>query len=402
MMVCDETDHEQRCALSQGLDHQFVRCWRFGLRANRERLLMELHHLGHTKQASRSPVPFCPKRKNRIHRFFWKGGRPTNSSEGRLFRWWFHEGLVAIKDDKGYRYVDRAGATVFRTNAWLAFDFSEGLAPASRYAGSQNNAFPNWGFIDRTGSFAIAPQYYSVDPFSEGLARVSLSGEVGSTGYIDGRGNFAIPARLTYGSGFHEGLAAVIIGGPCRITNGGSCQRSEFKPTQPPGTYDCRYSFIDKSGKPVSDERFDDAQDFSEGLAAVRIGEAWGYVDRSGQISISAKFEFANPFSEGLAAVRQTGKTGFIDHSGSFVIPPRFESVDSFSDGRALVSANNSDGTQAYRFIDKTGKAAFPGKFAVAAPFSYGLAHVALTGHLKGSSAWINTSGKSVFTYTGD
>ncbi len=313
----------------------------------------------------------------------------------------FHEGLLAINDDKGYRYVDRAGNTLFRTDAWLAFDFSEGLAPAARYAGFPDDKFPHWGFIDRTGRFAIDPRYYWVDPFSEGLARVSVSSEVGSTGYIDGQGNFEIPARLSYGSSFHDGLAAVILSGPCRITNGGSCGRPEFKPTQPQATYDCRYSFIDKSGKPVSEQRFDDAQDFSEGLAAVRIGEAWGYANRSGQISISPKFEFAEPFSEGLAAVRQAGKTGFIDHSGNYVIPPQFESVDNFSDGRALVSENNSDGTQAYRFVDKTGKAAFPGRFAAAAPFSYGLAHVALTGHLKGSSAWINTSGKSVFTYVG-
>jgi hypothetical protein len=189
----------------------------------------------------------------------------------------FHEGLVAVKDDQGYRYMDPSGAIIFRTDAWLTRDFSEGLAPASRDAKSAH-----WGFIDRTGRFAIAPQYDGVDSFSEGLARVSVSSEVGSTGYVDRRGNFEIPARLSYGSSFHEGLAAVIIGGPCRITNGGSCARSEFKPTQPDATYDCRYSFIDKSGKPVSDLRFDDAQDFSEGLAPVRIGQAWGYIDRSG------------------------------------------------------------------------------------------------------------------------
>src|SRR5215467_8771757 len=179
--------------------------------------------------------------------------------------------------------MDRSGAVVLRTDAWLAFDFSEGLAPASRYAGFPDDKFPKWGFIVRTGRFTIGPQYYWVDPFSEGLARVSVSSEVGSTGYIDGLGNFAIPARLSYGSSFHEGLAAVIIDGPCRITNGGSCGRAAFKPTQPQATYDCRYAFIDKSGQPVSDLRFDDAQDFSEGLAAVRIGQAWGYVDRAGQ-----------------------------------------------------------------------------------------------------------------------
>jgi hypothetical protein len=310
----------------------------------------------------------------------------------------FHEGLVAVEDDRGYRYMDRSGAVVFRTDAWLAFDFSEGLAPAARYAGFPEDKFPKWGFIDRTGRFTIGPQYYWVDPFSEGLARVSVSSEVGSTGYIDAQGNFTIAPNLTYGASFHEGLAAVIIDGPCRITNSGSCARSEFKPTQPQATYDCRYAFIDKSGEPISDLRFDDAQDFSEGLAPVRIGQLWGFVDRSGYLSISPKFAFAEPFSEGLAAVRENDKTGFIDHSGNFVIAPKFESADGFSDGRALVSENNG---QTFMFIDKAGKAAFPGKFMAAASFAYGLAPVALTGGLKGVHAWINTSGKPVFTYTG-
>ena len=107
------------------------------------------------------------------------------------------------------------------------------------------------------------------------------------------------------------------------------------------------------------------------GLAPVRSRKAWGYVDRSGQLPISPKFDSAEPFLEGLAAVRQNDRTGFINHSGNFVIRPQFESADNFSDGRALVSENNSDGTQAYRFIDKTGKAAFPGTFAAAASFSY-------------------------------
>jgi hypothetical protein len=314
---------------------------------------------------------------------------PTGDTYGE-----FHEGLVAVKDDHGYRYLDRSGTVVLHTDAWLAFDFSEGLAPASQYDG-----LPKWGFIDRTGRFVVPPHYWGVDPFSEGLARVSVRGEVGSTGYIDNRGNFVIPPRLTYGSSFHEGRAAVIIGGPCQITNGGSCTRAEFQPTQPQATYDCRYAFIDKSGKPVSDLRVDDAEDFSEGLAPVRLGRQWGYVDTSGQIAISPRFDSAEPFSEGLAAISQNGKTGFIDRSGSFVIVPQFESAGSFSDGRALVSKSNGAGSSTYRFIDRAGKAAFPGKFTAAAPFSYGLAHVALNGRRKGMFAWINTSGKPVFTY---
>jgi hypothetical protein len=205
-----------------------------------------------------------------------------------------------------------------------------------------------------------------------------------------------IPPRLTYGASFYEDRAAVIISGPCRITNGGSCQRAEFEPAEPHATYDCRYAFIDKRGEPASDLRFDDAKDFAEGFAPVRIGNQWGFVDRSGQISISPRFQSAEPFSEGMAVVEEDGKMGFIDHAGNYVIGPRFESAESFSDGRAIVSRSDGSGNWRSRFIDKTGNPAFPGEFSVAASFAYGLAPVALG---KGTFAWINTSGKPVFTY---
>jgi hypothetical protein len=307
----------------------------------------------------------------------------------------FHEGLLAVKQDSGYGYMDRSGKIVFHADLWLALDFSQGLAPA---AISQLNRTPEWGLIDRTGHFAILPRYSWVDAFSEGLARVSVSGEVGSTGYIDSDGKFVIPPHLSYGFDFHEGRAAAIIDGPCVITNGGSCARAEFRPTKQPATYDCRYVYIDKSGQPVSDLRFDDAKDFAEGLAPVRLGTVWGYVDRSGRISIAPEFDSAEPFSEGLAAVVQNGKTGFINHSGAFVIPPQFESADSFSDGRAVVSKRNGHGTWSDRYIDRTGKPAFPGRFAAATSFTYGLAHVELNARSK-TFAWIDTSGKPVFTY---
>lgn len=301
----------------------------------------------------------------------------------------FHEGLLAIEGKEGFDYVDHSGKVVFHVDTSLAFDFSEGLAPARS---DQDN---RWGFIDRTGRFAIPPQYFWVDPFSDGLARVSVVGEVGSTGYIDSGGQFVISPKLSYAGDFQEGRAAAIIGGPCRLINGGSCGRPEFRPALEPATYDCRYAIIDKKGEPVSDLRFDDVLDFSEGVAPVRIGRAWGYVDRSGRISISPRFQSAEPFSEGLAAVGINGKIGFIDHSGAFVIAPRFTDAEGFSDGRALVTS--SQGAPKWSYIEKTGKLAFPGEFVTATSFNAGLAHVAVDA--KGRFAWINTSGKRVFSY---
>ena len=231
-----------------------------------------------------------------------------------------------------------------------------------------------------------------------GRTRTSLCfREVGTTGYIDSRGQFVIPPRLTYGASFHEDRAAVIISGPCRITNGGSCQRAAFQPTEPRATYDCRYAFIDKRGEPVSDLRFDDAEDFAEGLAPVRIGNQWGFVNRSGQISIPPRFQSAEPFSEGMAVVEEDGKMGFIDHAGNYVIRPQFESAESFSDGRpsfrkVMVRESGTPDSSTRPAIRH-----FP-------EYSLPLRHSPTDLHRsrwaeKGTFAWINKSGRPVFTY---
>ena len=81
----------------------------------------------------------------------------------------FHEGLLAVPAERGVQYFDTSGSVVFRADVWLALDFSEGMAPAA------TNGERKWGFLDRSGRFAIPPKYFSVERFSEGLALASVS-----------------------------------------------------------------------------------------------------------------------------------------------------------------------------------------------------------------------------------
>lgn len=312
----------------------------------------------------------------------------------------FHEGLLRGSEKGGYRFIDTTGATVFHTTSPYVSDFSEGLVPAADPLSSARSS--RYGFLDRTGRFAIPPQFSQASGFSEGLAKVDVTAPLGSTGYIDRYGNFVVPPHFTYGYSFHQGRAAVIPNGPCMITNGASCSRAEFKPTVLKPDYDCRFQYIDPAGRPVSDARFDDAGDFAEGLAPVRIGKVWGYVDRSGSMVIPPRFEYAGPFSSGLAVVRSGGQAGYVDREGAFAIPPRFVSAAAFSGGRALVEETEGAGKYEYRFIDRTGAPAFPGSWRIAASFHHGLAPVELEA-IEGKPrklAWIGTDGKVVFAFT--
>ena len=88
------------------------------------------------------------------------------------------------------------------------------------------------------------------------------------------------------------------------------------------------YGFIDTTGTMVIPAVWDDAGDFSEGLAAVMQGDACGYIDTKGELAIPLEFAVATPFSEGLAAVGALdgdgagGRWGYVDRVGRWVVGP--------------------------------------------------------------------------------
>ena len=72
-----------------------------------------------------------------------------------------------------------------------------------------------------------------------------------------------------------------------------------------------------------------------------------GYIDQTGSFVIEPRFDDAGDFSEGLAPVAVPGepglsKAGYIDRTGAWVIEPRFGWAQSFSSGLALVSLDRT------------------------------------------------------------
>jgi bifunctional DNA-binding transcriptional regulator/antitoxin component of YhaV-PrlF toxin-antitoxin module len=92
---------------------------------------------------------------------------------------------------------------------------------------------------------------------------------------------------------------------------------------------------------PVSSERFRFFRD-----------NKFGYIDRNGQIVIPARFEDARDFSEGLASIKIGDKYGCIDSSGKVVIPARFNYIAKFKHGLARITLDRLEKGK----IDKTGK----------------------------------------------
>nr|WP_319382429.1 WG repeat-containing protein [uncultured Roseibium sp.] len=76
---------------------------------------------------------------------------------------------------------------------------------------------------------------------------------------------------------------------------------------------------------------FQDAGQFSEGLATVRVDGKYGYIDRTGEMVIEPHYDLAGRFKDGLAEVFVGPLAGVIDRGGSFVVEPRFGRIYHFT-----------------------------------------------------------------------
>jgi len=163
------------------------------------------------------------------------------------------------------------------------------------------------------------------------------------------------------------------------------------------------WGFIDTEGNWVIEPQFDEADSFSEGLAGVRTGDGetglWGFIDTSGTMVIEPQFDGTSSFSSGLAAVRvgdmRTGIWGFIDKDGEVVIEPQFSSALGFSEGLAAVGVGVWP-DRLFGFIDTNGNMVIEPRFAFVENFSEGLAAINFGDWQTDPWGFINTSGEIV------
>ena len=150
----------------------------------------------------------------------------------------------------------------------------------------------------------------------------------------------------------------------------------------------------------VIELKYDDALDFSEGLAGVKQNGKWGFIDKTGAEVIPFIYDVVQPFSEDLAAVRlePDGLIGYIDKSGKEVIPFKYHRAMPFSEGLAAVELPDIPSMDpSILFIDKSGKEITPLYYS-AESFSEGLAVVQ---HGMSNYIYIDTTGTQVISIKG-
>ena len=299
----------------------------------------------------------------------------------------FHDGLARVTQNGRTVFIDVSGRVVLSPKYDYVGNFSEGLAPVN--VGEKRipnigiiSAPGRWGYIDTNGKLILPLKFTHAEPFSEGVAAVA---EGNRTGFIDHSGHmlFEVPFDTTLG--FHEGAVAALLRGNVSYFN----RTGKLIPMPP----------IDYGPKSSS---------FSDGLVAIQTKGRWAYADIRGRIVIPSQFDDADVFSEGLAAVRVTvdvtwcpanangtrmGTTkryGYIATTGKIVIPVQFDNASAFSEGLAAVTICNKSG-----FIDKTGKVVIPLQFDEAFSFNNGLARVRFP---DGRLGYIDRNGKTVWS----
>lgn len=342
--------------------------------------------------------------------------RTYGFSEGlaRVYASLWDEGL------QGRGFVDTQGRYVVKPEYDKASDFHDARAAVARY--KQGHPGENWGYIDRDGRdvLDVAPDWHGVDPhnpnihnpvgdFHDGWLRI-VDGRDGNN-FVDRNGQKLRAEPYPAAEPFSDGLAVVSIRATPVEGPKGDNELSRIHDSLPgptPKTY--KWAVIDARGR-VQFEIPDDMErvgPFIAGRAPVYREGKWGLLDDHGKVVVPARYEhkprgygdrvtlFAvagdrsdnrdgyvetfdrdgnriaripftdaqgrfmvdakQEFHEGLLGVElarglnegqdfESLGWGFIDAQGRVVVEPQFYSVGSFGDGHAFVSPKDSGTT---------------------------------------------------------
>jgi hypothetical protein len=180
---------------------------------------------------------------------------------------------------------------------------------------------------------------------------------------------------------------------------------------------------------------YDKVYDFSEGMAAVKVGDKIGYIDVTGKMVIPAiyedymlldnkfyrgititrknnlfglinkkgepltgfKYQYIRNFKNGLAKViTEQGKVGYINVAGKEVIPPVYEIIVKIGEeecnyGLVPVRKNGKIG-----YVDSAGKVKLPFEFSLATNFYNGLARIEENTPDGLKFGYMNTNGEKI------
>lgn len=242
-----------------------------------------------------------------------------------------------------YGFIDHTGKLVIPCQYEIVCNFQDGLA-----AVSQDSIF--FVFINELNQITIPFQFDNVSGFEGGKTRVTMDLY---DGYIDKTGNFVMPCRYQFYQDYTKGLAFAGVSfpnenyiegtineigeliipfeyeGPERIRTGLSYKR-----------VDDSYVIVDENRSRISSFTFNYASPFSEGLSRVSYLKS-GFMNKEGRLVIPMVYDDATNFKNGFAEVKINGKWGLINKIGTLVVPCDYIAVFTTDEHVILLKEDN-------------------------------------------------------------
>lgn len=278
--------------------------------------------------------------------------------------------------DKSRGYIDKEGNILFSfydKSMYAASDFSEGYAIVSNFISALDVRF---GVYNTLGEECISPMYQDLGHMTDNRLRFAKKNN--KFGYINEYDIEIIPFVYDGATDFSEDLAGVILNGKGGYidTLNNVIIPFEYQQVNPfkndlaivaniesvyQTTVFYHRGLINNKGEVILPVEYDRINTLDHKIFAIRkdLGDKkdlWKYIDGQGNELFEKGFKEANEFSNGLAAVKSEKFFGYINESGEEVIPATYETADYFqSNGRAIVSLKKK-----YGVIDNQGNEIIP------------------------------------------
>ena len=276
----------------------------------------------------------------------------------------FHDSRAVVDIDGKYRLIDPSGKPIADIPYRVLGEFHQGLLRVQK-AGRPTV----YGFVDRDGRMVIEPQFINAAEFPDDPANLDYTAIDRDWCYFDRTGKIVIRVSM----GEHLVPAIAFVNGRLRVKDGFT------------------WGYKDATGNWAIPARFNDAQNFKDGIARVQQADKWILIDTHGKEvpEDKRKIRPIGPPSEGLALAEDNGLLGWVNDQGKPAFPFRkYDEAHAFSNGRARIQVDGM-----YGFLDPTGKLVVPIQYEDATDFDHGLALV----ETREGAAYIDPSGTVVW-----
>ncbi len=281
----------------------------------------------------------------KISRFPYNEVKPVGLQDGSASG----NRLIPAKKDYYWGFLDFNGSLVVDHKFEHVEAFEGGMA-AVEYLGG-------WGVIDRNGNWIISPQYDYCEVLSSEVILVKRDGKsdliTPENEWLYTSNHSIKPENTWLVESSSYGSFGLLTSAGVKVTN------PEFDELVIPENDSLVFLrqkdywwVISKTGRVISgvDSKYQKVAPLSEAYFGIVKDDQFGFVDLNNKLRIANRYEDAYNFSEGRAAVKLLGRWGFVDKIERLVIQPIYDQVSSFKDGISVVVRNNR-----YGLIDKAG-----------------------------------------------